>query len=278
MSYFLYSGCLPDTVLQRKVINFIDSYYNGSTTIVRPKPELTCLTKHGLEISEAPFNYFGIIPSFGDDESMGGQFVFDQSAGGKLIRLLKFPGQCNETPGYCSPSDRKAEVIVGENVYVKTPHRVAFALLLNIIRLRWCPALHWSDEHDLCSDICEMLWSSGLTRTVMKADVQFDTCCKLMEAEFEYELLWDDPPQSDVEDSPKLSSEGIPLNVLDISLDHLDLSVSTRILLERAGFTKVGQVLGLSRRHFLESGFLKDGSLNDLEEGLGWLGLSLSRE
>ena len=279
MSYFTYSGCLQEPVLQRKVVNFVHTFYNGVATIVHPQPELTCLTKQALEISEARFDYFGVIPSIVDDGSMsGGHFVFDRRAGGKLIRLLKFPGQAKETPGYSSPGDRKADVIVGENVYAKTPHRVAFALLLNIIRLRWWPALSYNDEHGLCSYICETLWSSGLTRTLMKSDVQFDTCYKLIEAEFGFLLPWDDPPQPGVEEGPELSSEGIPLSVLDISLDHLGLSVSTSMLLERAGFTKVGQILGLSRRHFLESGFLKDGSLQDLEEGLGWLGLSLPRE
>lgn len=278
MSFFLYSGRLPNIGLQRKVINFVHSYYHGAVSIVHPKSGLICLTKHGLEISETPFSYFGVIPTFRDDQFMGGQFVFDQSAGGKLIRLLKFPGQCNETPGYSSPSDRKADVIVGENVYAKTPHRVAFALLLNIIRLRWWPTLHWSDEHDLCSDICEMLWSSGLTRTVMKADVQFDTCCKLMEAEFEYELLWDDPPQPDVEENEDYSSSGLHLNALDISLDHLGMSIRTISLLKQAGFTKVGQVIGISKRHFLESGLLNTCLLNDLQDALGSVGLSLSRE
>lgn len=278
MTYFLYSGYLPNPVLQRKVINFVHSYYNGAANIVHPKPELACLTKRGLEMSEAPFDYFGVIPSFCNDQFMGGQFVFDQSSGGKLIRLLRFPGQAKETPGYSSANDCKADVIVGENVYAKTPHRVAFALLLNFIRLRWWPALSYSDEHGWCSYICTILWSSGLTKTIMKGDVQFDTCFKLMEAEFEYELLWDDPLESDAEGSPEFSAEGIPLSVLDISLDHLGLSVSTSMLLERAGFTKVGQILGLSRRRFLEWGFLRDGSLQDLEDALGWLGLSLSRE
>jgi hypothetical protein len=212
---FYYSGSLPDKALQEKVLQWVAAYYEEKAVFILPGLGEDYLTEyelsdslqypegltdferrdyrheHGTKLMEYPFNYYGVIPLYGFELEENGQFIFDRSAGGRLVRFLKLPDALGLPPIEDYYKNHKADVVVKERGYDRLiGSDLNFALLLRIINLRWWPELHVGDDYNVYRDVGKVLWDSGLVETLRDESINYQECWDLFKVE--YDRRWPD--------------------------------------------------------------------------------------
>ncbi len=134
-----YDGHLNNPILQEKVVELVSSYYAEDLYLVRPEPEIYYHTCYLWEkpSKQYPFNFFGVIPKLGDDSLFArGQFVFDRSAGGKLVTLHKFPSPYKMAWGV-SYEDTDSDIVAEYGGYLRAIGSTApFIFLLTLIKIK----------------------------------------------------------------------------------------------------------------------------------------------
>lgn len=208
---FYYSGILPDTGLQEKVQKWVSEYYEENAVLIQPRPGDEYFTEydmcdslhypeglttymersmyrdeHGKKSTQYPFNYYGVFPLFGWELEEHGQFIFDRSADGRLVRFLKLPDELALPAGDDFYKKHEAEVVVSEGGYDrKIRGSFSFALLLRIINLRWFPDLNVGDDYNVYEKVGTVLRESGLAETFKDEPKNFQQCWDLFKTVYD---------------------------------------------------------------------------------------------
>lgn len=279
---FFYSGKLPHPPLQELVIRFVESYFTTFTR-VQTKPEngyrtlWENLNKKTLHESY-PFDYFGIIPYSGFLFSRS-QFVFDRSAQGELVTLLDFPAQhgmppIDEKERYF-PGDewRDVAVCVESGGYCRLGGGGDFALLLNILQLRYWPDLSVSDDYQVTIEIGEMIKEYGLLSAMKNWRLDFPACSNLFEKEHLLRNPKHEPPPI-----PERNLKLVQPDVMNILLDTLDMSVRSAHCLRNEGIETVGELMKYTPSELKKMKNVGTRCIRELQELLWDLGVQLRPE
>ena len=212
---FFYWGKLTDTGLQEKVVECVAAYYEDKAVLIQPLPGTAYFTGYDMSRSlqypqgltrlerslyrlehaekrlRYPFNYYGVIPLYGWELEEYGQFIFDRSTEGQLVRFLKLPDDLGlPARDECYKKD-EAAVLVKEGGYDRIiGDSFQFAVLLSIINLRWLPELDVGDDYDVYTRVAKILQNSGLVETFKDESVNYQKCWDLFSVE--YERRWPD--------------------------------------------------------------------------------------
>ena len=161
--------------------------------------------------------FFGVIPICKEGILEHGQFIFDNSAGGRIVRMFKLPEFYKFPPserGYLK-EDIEVYVEVGGYNRVLSAGNFAFSLLLNLIRLRWCPGLHIGDDYGWCEDMGHMIWKYGLSGKLADEELDFSTCFHLLSQEYDRRNPPPTPlPPYDSPFPPRPKIKVVDLNIL----------------------------------------------------------------
>ena len=161
---FFWEGHVADPELQKKAIYFIRQYFKdpSDVTYFEPKPDLLLPTLFDGEnedrFEEAyPFNFFGLAMSFDwDDSNMRErwQFVFDRTAGGRMVSILETPETIAKYGQELSYAPEKYQVRVRTGGHDRYDGGGGlFALMLNVVRLRYAEDLWAGDDYDIYKSI-----------------------------------------------------------------------------------------------------------------------------
>lgn len=113
-----------------------------------------------------------------------GQFVFDRSAGGKLASLLKIPDRYGFTPTggvefECNEFEN-VQICIKDGGYNRVGNeRWPFALLLNLIRVRYWPDLNVQDDFQEFEYVGRMLSKYRMLSIMRDEKNDFDACWHL---------------------------------------------------------------------------------------------------
>jgi hypothetical protein len=126
-------------------------------------------------INRHPYDYYGI-------DSDGRQFVFDRCDGGRLVSLDG--PQVNHMDG----SELSPSALETFDVPIKVHHEIThgernvfYPLLLNILRLRFCPRLRVEDDFGEFKVVRFEIRRRNLERCFTDEDVSFEECCNILQ-------------------------------------------------------------------------------------------------
>ena len=305
-----YSGVLPDTALQEKVIKFAQSFYSGPPDlIVTPYPHIKYDTKISYirkigeaipgccnekvwrewngyasceqHLSDYPCDYYGII--HGCDRTNGfiyyGEFVFDRTAGGRLVSFDNWPDVYldHQAENDGEVGGRNGDLTVRLNLTNTVRGNTAYPLLLSIIKLRWWPDLVCSDDEDFCQEYTQEIWKYGLAKKLMDENLDFDECLKLYRKEHEKYFPPPPPekPESEEINSPKLIE--VPDGIMEWPIAELNLSVRSSTCMQRMNIKTIGDLMQKSEDEILKQKNTGRKCVAQINEALGEYGLSLKK-
>lgn len=285
-----YSGSLQDLTLQEKVIRFVQTFWeHPPDLIVKPYPDIkydvrvsyrknvdesgqvhNCCNDFCHEkiwwkwkryasveqiIHDYPCNYYGMIQScdLKDGTIYGGDFIFDRTAGGRLIEIDKlFPiylkTQTENGNNEIPESESMVEIKLRGNVR----KIYGFPLLLNVIKLRWWPDLDCSDDEDLCVEIAENIWKYGLTKKLMDENLNYDECEKLYYTEHEKYFPPPPPEKPAPEEKKTLKPIVVPDGIMEWPITELNLCVRASRCMERMNIKTIGDLMQKSEDEILK--------------------------
>jgi hypothetical protein len=221
-----------------------------------------------------PFDFFGVIPHIHDGILEHGQFVFDRAAGGRLVRLLKLPDSFTVAPNELETDTDDVDVVVKEGGYNRELGGDSFALLLNVIKLRWWPELDAGDDYNLCDVIGNMIWEYALARRMKNEGIDFDACFRLLSDEHEKRHPKRPSPPAELKSIVRLVDPA----ALDTRIDDLELSVRTHHCLSDLGIETVGELMRHTVGDLLKHRNLGRKSIHELQGVLDELGVHLKEE
>lgn len=273
---FFYSGSLPDIKAQEQVVSLATSFYDSIALKVFPDPATRYLTRFmPLRVDRVsedyPFDFFGIAPFFKDSICEQGQFIFDRTDNGRLVRFLKVPDHYNLPPwdkGYWGDDE---QLIVNSGGHVRNGGSLGFALLLEIIRLRVWPDLSAGDDYNICDEVRGILYDAGLVEDMKDTTFDFGKCWVLFEAEYDLKH----PPRPEYTPDPKPSLRIVPCNILKKPVQELEWSVRTSHILENGNIQTVEELLTYSPAELLSIEHCGRKSVREIAELLEWYGLYL---
>ena len=279
-SDFFYFGKLPQPALQEMVINMVQSYYSDYLSIF-PMPESKYCTLAQCNVKKEkrtsyPFDYFGVIPNNG--YFIQGQFVFDRTAEGELVTLLKYPGSCGISTDAGGDSEimdieEGVEVYTNSGGYCRLIEGGEFALLLNIIRLRYWRDLSASDDYNEIQEVGEMIEAFGLVSAMKDWRLDFPACLRIFGEEYQKSL-----PKFELPSKPERDLKAVPPNVMEIFLDTLEMSIRTGNCLRNAGIKTVGELMTFTPVELGKIKNLGSKSVNEIKEILWGFGVHLRSE
>jgi hypothetical protein len=279
-SDFFYFGKLPQPALQEMVINMVQSYYSDYLSIY-PMPESKYCTLARCNVKKEkrtsyPFDYFGVIPNYG--YFIQGQFVFDRTAEGELVTLLKYPGSCGISTDAGGDSEimdieEGVEVYTNSGGYCRLIEGREFALLLNIIRLRYWRDLSASDDYNEIQEVGEMIEAFGLVSAMKDWRLDFPACLRIFGEEYQKRL-----PRFELPSKPERDLKVVPPNVMEIFLDTLEMSIRTGNCLRNAGIKTVGELMTFTPVELGKIKNLGSKSVNEIKEILWGFGVHLRSE
>ena len=128
--------------------------------------------------------YYGVIPLYGWELEEHGQFIFDRSAEGHLVRFLKLPSELGLPARDDFYKKHEADVVVGEGGYDRRiGGSLHFAFLLRTINLRWFPGLDVGDDYNVYEKMGKVLQDSGLVKTFKDESMHYQQCWDLFKVE-----------------------------------------------------------------------------------------------
>ena len=276
---FYFKGTVPEPDVQEKVIAFVQQYYTDVELIIRPEPDTVYRTRFVTPEEETeddyPFNFFGVVP-LGDRYSLRphGQFIFDRTAGGELVRFLKLPYECEEGEDAPERSTEECVVAIARGGYNRLPLGIGFSLLLHIIKLRWCPDLEMDDGYFVCEKTGAQIWEYGLAQKLSDENLDYNICRAL----FFDELDRREPPKKrdHIESGPRLRI--VDTVATDIAIEDLELSIRTSNCLKAMKLKTVGDLLECTEKDLLAIRNFGRKSLWELTDLLAGYGLHLKKE
>ncbi len=203
-----------------------------------------------------------------------GQFIFDRTAGGTLARILKPPDSFEIEATTRVPYNTECEVAIMNGGYDRVGGGDFFALLLNVIKLRWCPDLEISDDYLICNRIGNMIWECGLAQKMANEELDFNACLTVLTQEQEKRrpVIEREPVKS----KPHLTI--VDPDAIRTPIEELELSLRTGNCLKAMQIKTVGDLLEYSERDLLAIKNFGRKNLRELEEELKYLGFHLKNE
>lgn len=273
---FSYSGSLPDIKAQEQVVSLASSFFDSIALKVSPDPATRYLTrfisfKGHLAPVKYPFNFFGIVPFFEHKICEYGQFIFDRTDNGRLVRFLKVPDHYNLPPWDECYGDDDEQLIVQQGGYARNGGSLSFALLMEIIRLRIWPDLSAGDDYNICDEVKGILYDAGLVEDMKDATFDFNKCWELFKAEYDLRH----PPKPEYTPDPKPSLRIVPRDILKKPVQELEWSVRTSHVLENGNIQTVEELLTNSPAELLSINSCGHKSVREIKDLLEWYGLYL---
>lgn len=240
---FFYSGALEDEELQKKVVLFAQSYYQGPSNREPLILDLNLKIKfhkinNGVFNTQSEFfnlDVFGIIPDYWDDTiNERQQFVFDRSSGGQLVKMLGLPHQI-------TGSLVSRENIVEPGGYFRGINdSMEFALFLYITKLRYFSTLEVVDDYQTFKLVTKHVSEFGFNAMFKNENFEFAKCKDMFFKVYERHI---DRPQGKEAKTKKQIKDyfskliTLPINPAKINLSDIDFSVRTKNCLKR--FAKI---------------------------------------
>lgn len=278
---FFWACTVPRQETQERFVRFLGGYFDAGR-IVRPEPtrrvralvERERRSQPQVE-SSYPFDFFGLIPfDRYPDFCDRAQFVFDRSNSGRIVTLVPVAPEVDENHG--------AELEVRAVGYDRClGDQVAFALLLNILRLRYCDDLWAADDYYVMETVGRDIQRWGLADALRDEARDWHACAE------RYFTLWDEhhpspPPEPEPPPSaprhPQLSPRDVPAGVDDLRVESLNLSQRTRNCLDSMGIETVRALLQWFPSDLLRTKNLGRKALKELREVLAARGLRFRDE
>jgi len=228
-----------------------------------------------------PCYYYGVIHGCNrtDGTISFGEFVFDRTAGGRLVSFDELP------PAYLdnqAGNDGRTEIqnrdlTVRLNLTNTVRGNTLYPLLLTIIKLRWWPDLVCSDD-DFCQEYTQEIWKYGLTKKLMDENLDFRECLKLYRKE--REKYFPPPPPEEPAPEEKITPKLIvvPDGIMEWPIAELNLSVRTNRCLEEFDVKTIGDLMQKSEGELLKQKNLGRKSIAELNEVLSEYGLSIKED
>lgn len=276
---FYFNGIVPEPNVQEKIIAFVRQYFTSIDLFIQPAPGSMYRTLfHSLEKgteADYPFNYYGVIP-IGHDYSLlpHGQFIFDRTAGGTLVRMLKLPDTFKVEEDECLPNNNECEVAIMKGGYNRELGGDHFALLLHVIKLRWCPDLEMSDDYYICKQIGGMIWEYGLAKKIANEELDFKACLTIFYDEHDRR----NPPKKSEPVESETHLGVVDPDAIHIPIEDLELSIRTGNCLKAMQIKTVGDLLEYSAKDLLAIRNFGRKSLKELADLLEDFGYYLKKE
>jgi hypothetical protein len=275
---FFFSGTVPATETQEKIIEFVRSHYSNADIFIQPDPGSTyrTLVEKGSSRIEKnhPFDYYGVIPFARTGILEHGQFIFDRANGGCLVRILKLPDSFDVQPHGRHDGEATAEVVISDGGYNRELGGYGFATLLNIIRLRWWPELDMSDDYGICRRVGILIWEYGLARRMANDQLDFDICMHLLAREHERRH----PEIQNLPVTRKPYIRIIDPDAVKIRIDELGLSPRSLDCLRKMHIGTIGELLEHSELDLLSQRNFGGKNLAEVKDLLEDFGFHLKNE
>jgi len=275
---FFYDGSVPDVETQGKIIEFVRSHFPNVDLCIHPDPDTKYRTRFGPAFDDSkalyPFDFYGVIPFVSTGILEHGQFIFDRSAGGCLVRILKLPDSFDVPPSEVISGTEDGEVVIMEGGYNRELGGDGFALLLNIVKLRWWPELEMGDDYNICTTVGNMIWQYGLARKMTNEHIDFETCMDLLVREHERRH----PHISATSGQSKPHLRIIDPAAMHRQIGDLELSVRTHNCLAAMHIDTIGELLHYSEKDLLAFKNFGRKNLAELEDLLRDFGFYLKNE
>jgi hypothetical protein len=248
-----FGGSLPEERLQEKVLRFVLSAFGKEIALyVRPIPGKQYLTyfysRNPLVEYPYPFDYFGVIPFFEHRLFDHSQFVFDRTAGGKLIRFVKLPKEFNLLPDDEKYETEKSHVAVLDGGYTRQiGGEYPFCLLLNIIRLRWWPEMWIADDYGVYIEVSGILLDSGLSKIMKNDKFDFPKCWSMLEAVYRIRY-----PTMERSEETRPFLRAVAPNATQTQVKYLNLGSEPTEWLKQAGIETVEELMASSKADLLK--------------------------
>ena len=289
---FFWEGSIPLNELQERTVRFVLSYFVGLSTedlvTFEPSPGLrlpTLANNRDFEriIPDHPFNYYGVAPYYKDKRLRDRmQFVFDRSDFGRIVSMEMTPESRNDDDAIERERRKQGvQVSIRDVGHQRTVGGggSALALLLNIVRMRYCPNLDMSDDYGYCEGIEETIEAWGLTSALRINTLDFNGCCELYDGECDKRHPSPPaPPRLSLvkEKHPKIH----PITPEESSLlvEGIEMSVRTETCLRRAGIRTVGDLVQHTSQDLLRIENFGRKSLLEILKMLRLKGLELQED
>lgn len=275
---FFFSGSIPATETQEKIIEFVRSHYSNADLFIQPDPRSiyrTLIVKSSQrQEKDHPFDFYGVIPFAKTGILEHGQFIFDRANGGCLVRILKLPDSFDVQPHSQYVGEETAEVVIRDGGYNRELGGYGFATLLNIIRLRWWPELDMDDDYGLCTRVGNLIWEYGLARRMANEQLDFDICMHLLTRE--HERRHPEIQAMPVKWKPYIRI--IDPDAIMIRLEDLELSLRSLNCLRKMHIETVGDLLEHSQRDLLSQRNFGRKNLAEVKDLLDNLGFHLKND
>ncbi|HUV37204.1 MAG TPA: DNA-directed RNA polymerase subunit alpha C-terminal domain-containing protein [Patescibacteria group bacterium] len=263
---------------QGKIIEFVRSHFPNVDLCIHPDPDTKYRTRFGPAFDDSkalyPFDFYGVIPFVSTGILEHGQFIFDRSAGGCLVRILKLPDSFDVPPSEVISGTEDGEVVIMEGGYNRELGGDGFALLLNIVKLRWWPELEMGDDYNICTTVGNMIWQYGLARKMTNEHIDFETCMDLLVREHERRH----PHISATSGQSKPHLRIIDPAAMHRQIGDLELSVRTHNCLAAMHIDTIGELLHYSEKDLLAFKNFGRKNLAELEDLLRDFGFYLKNE
>ncbi|MCW3488697.1 DNA-directed RNA polymerase subunit alpha C-terminal domain-containing protein [Dethiobacter alkaliphilus] len=252
---FYYSGSLPDNRLQLQVINLVISYFGEISLYLNPDPGTEYMTEYDTGKPKLyPFNFFGVVPLLKDSLIEHGQFVFDRDNGGTLVRFHQLPAFFN-IPPWDNEINQNAEVVLQKKGYMRGEYGLDFALLLNLIKIKWWPEFKFGDDYDTCEEVYnEIVGDAKLHSAIRKKALEYNEYLNLYLQSLRkrqppsFRQKQNKEPESDPSPEPQRKPvlRVVPSNPAEVTIEEMDLRIRTYKFLKRAGINTLADILKYS--------------------------------
>lgn len=216
---FFYGGCLKDHKAQENVVRFAQQYFEDKFEgeIIVPEPEKTYLAEIHLEREPGdnaftpqpriedpacPFDFYGLVPfpdsvdffdraQFVFHRCRKGSLAYENNREGMLVSLKRFPQDLLIPPDHVDEDVAsgydKRQIIVDDCGYLRNGGGYSFALLLNVIKLRWMPNLWMGDDYNNCQYVEKFIAHYSLSGRISRESVTYDECSEIFSKQLEFE-------------------------------------------------------------------------------------------
>ena len=195
---FFWRGSIPLNEDQEQAVWFVLSFFGeeppSHLVMFDPEPELhlpTCIASSPNQperiVSLYPYNFYGIAPHYKFKPLRDRmQFVFDRSDHGRIVSIGMTRESQDDDEGYERQlRGQGVQVSLRDGGHERTiDGGTAQSLLLNVIRMRYCPNLRTGDDYGYGQKVADEIEAWGLTAALGNKSLDFDACWDLYIGEY----------------------------------------------------------------------------------------------
>ena len=189
---FYHRGSIENPLKQEKVLQLAAKFWADSIPI-QPTPNVRYETKRFISWEETktetyPFDFYGIFHFRREDAPELGQMVFDRTDEGRLVGFSKLPDSYGSEA--VDPEERDLtdfDVSVRSFGFTQTNHIHAFALLLYLVKHRYCLTLRVFDQEGVYEEMEYLVTRLLLADAMWDENLDFHACKALFDDAYEKE-------------------------------------------------------------------------------------------